>query len=83
MSTITYTISICRSYNINEVLFSFLIMIDTEKLKIDIGKRIKEARLATDYTQEQIADRLNITSQSVSNLENGKYLPKLLHLEAR
>lgn len=55
-------------------------MIDTEQLKHDIGRRIKEARLSTDYTQEQIADMLDITAQSVSNLESGKYLPKLIRL---
>ena len=45
-----------------------------------MGKRIQDARLKTDYTQEQVGDVLNISAQSVSNIEKGKHFPKINHL---
>ena len=55
-------------------------MTDIEQLRIDIGRRIQEARSKTDYTQDQVGEALNISAQSVSNIEKGKYFPKINHL---
>lgn len=40
-----------------------------------IGDRIRAARNAKGLTQEQLAEKLNVTFQAVSNWENGNCLP--------
>jgi len=39
--------------------------------------RLKLARVEKDLTQEQLAERVNITRQTVSLIEAGKYNPTL------
>ena len=41
----------------------------------DIGKNIKQLRIAQEMTQDQLAERLFVTRQTVSNYENGKSHP--------
>ena len=38
---------------------------------MEIGKKLKEARLNRDLTQEVIAEKLNVSRQTISNWENG------------
>jgi len=38
----------------------------------ELGRRIKQARTQKGYTQEQLADMLNVTKQAVSNWERGE-----------
>lgn len=45
-----------------------------------IGKRIRELRRAKDMTQEQLADLLNISYQSVSKWETGTASPDLSYI---
>ena len=40
-------------------------------LKIDVGRRIKEARRIAGYTQKQVADKMLMTQQQYSRFENG------------
>ena len=42
-----------------------------------IGKNIKEKRKALNITQEELAEKLNVTRQAVSNWENGKTEPDI------
>ena len=42
-----------------------------------VGKKIRELRRAKDLTQEQLADYLNISYQSVSKWETGTAVPDL------
>ena len=45
-------------------------MNDTEKvLRKKIGKRIKLARSKTDYTQEQLAEKLSLSARYISQLD--------------
>ncbi|MFN3385612.1 MAG: helix-turn-helix domain-containing protein [Candidatus Thermochlorobacter sp.] len=46
-----------------------------------IGARLKEARLALNYSQQYFANRLNTSTGFISEIESGKKLPgvKLLH----
>ena len=45
-------------------------MNDTEKvLRKNIGKRIKLARSKTDYTQEQLAEIINISPRQLQRIE--------------
>ena len=48
----------------------------------DIGKNIKRFRSDKDITQEQLAERLHVTRQAVSNWENGKTQPDVQTLSA-
>ena len=41
----------------------------------DIGKNIKDLRIRANMTQEELAQRLFVTRQTVSNYENGKSRP--------
>ena len=38
---------------------------------VDIGGKIKSARISANLTQEQVADFLNVSRQTISNWENG------------
>ena len=40
------------------------------------------ARVNAGYTQEEAAKKLEISSKSISNYENGKVIPKLAMLQA-
>ena len=40
-------------------------------LKIDVGKKLKEARKIAGYTQKQVADKMLMTQQQYSRFENG------------
>ncbi|MFO7887258.1 MAG: helix-turn-helix transcriptional regulator [Eubacteriales bacterium] len=39
--------------------------------------RLKMARVEKDLTQEELADRINVTRQTISLIEAGKYNPSL------
>lgn len=41
----------------------------------DIGKNIKDLRISRNLTQDQLAEKLFVTRQTVSNYENGKSRP--------
>lgn len=41
------------------------------KLLVDIGNRISSRRRAMGYTQEQVADMMEVSIQMISNLERG------------
>ena len=43
----------------------------------DIGKNIKELRCSRGMTQEELAERLHVTRQTVSNYENGRTRPDI------
>ncbi|MCD7846973.1 MAG: helix-turn-helix domain-containing protein [Oscillospiraceae bacterium] len=45
---------------------------------MDIGTKIKSARLSSGLTQEQVAGALGVSRQTVSNWENGKTYPDII-----
>jgi len=49
-------------------------------MKDTIGKRIKEARKEKKLTQEELANKLNVTFQAVSSWESDKYIPDTWNL---
>lgn len=45
-----------------------------------IGEKLKNFRLSAGMTQEQIAEEINVSRQTISNWENGKSLPDVISL---
>lgn len=46
-------------------------MRERKEINVQIGERIKEARENAKLTQEQLAERVNVSPQYVSDLERG------------
>jgi len=40
--------------------------------------RLEELRAANDWTQQELADRLSVSRQTIISLEQGRYNPSLL-----
>lgn len=45
-----------------------------------ISYTLKNARLNNDYTQEQVAEYIFVSRQTISNWENGKSLPDIISI---
>ena len=45
---------------------------------MDIGLKIKKARIKANFTQEQVADTLGVSRQTISNWENEKTYPDIV-----
>lgn len=44
---------------------------------MDLGKKIMTMRNEKNISQEQLAEKLNVTRQTISNWENGKFYPDI------
>lgn len=44
---------------------------------IQIGNSVRLARIATGLTQEELADRVDVTRQTIGLIENDKYNPTI------
>ena len=44
---------------------------------MDLGKKIIAMRNEKNLSQEQLAEKLNVTRQTISNWENGKFYPDI------
>jgi putative transcriptional regulator len=53
------------------VLESWLYMAST------ISNRVKELRIARDWTQEQLAQAAGVSRQSINSIERNRYVPSL------
>ena len=51
------------------------------QLKEDFGKRLQTLRNESGITQEQLADDVGLTVESISNIERGIFGPKFENLE--
>lgn len=51
------------------------------RLKIQFGQRLQILRSQAELTQEQLADKIGVTVESVSNMERGIHGPKFETLE--
>ena len=45
---------------------------------VHITHRVKELRLARDWTQQQLADAVGVSRQSINSIERDRYVPSLL-----
>lgn len=44
---------------------------------MEIGKQLKEARMSSGLTQEDVADKIKVSRQTISNWENEKSYPDI------
>ncbi len=51
------------------------------QLKVEFGKKLKKLRKEANLTQEGLADKVELTVESVSNIERGIFGPKFDNLE--
>ena len=47
---------------------------------MEIGKKLKEARMRAGFTQENVAEKLNVSRQTISNWENEKSYPDIVNV---
>ncbi len=45
---------------------------------MEIGKKLKDARLKSGFTQENVAEQINVSRQTISNWENEKSYPDII-----
>ncbi len=45
---------------------------------MEIGKKLKDARMRSGCTQESVADKVNVSRQTISNWENEKSYPDII-----
>ena len=59
-------------------MFISVLAPETErKMELTIGKRIREMRLAAGMSQEQLAEKLQVSRQSISKWESGRGYPSI------
>jgi transcriptional regulator with XRE-family HTH domain len=51
-----------------------------EVTHMEIEKKLKEARTNVGLTQEQVAEKIMVSRQTISNWENGKSLPDIVSI---
>ena len=44
---------------------------------MEIGKKLKDARMRSGFTQESVAEKVNVSRQTISNWENEKSYPDI------
>ena len=47
---------------------------------MEIEKKLKDVRIQAGLTQEQVAEKIMVSRQTVSNWENGKSLPDIVSM---
>lgn len=47
---------------------------------MEIGKKLKLARVQSGLTQENVAEKLNVSRQTISNWENENSYPDIIHV---
>lgn len=45
---------------------------------MEIGKKLKDARINSGFTQEKIAEKINVSRQTISNWETEKSYPDII-----
>jgi transcriptional regulator with XRE-family HTH domain len=55
--------------------------INLTSLKKQFGRRLQQVRSATDLTQEELAEKVGLTIESISNIERGIHGPSFDTLE--
>jgi len=62
-------------------MLAHLMGLGMSQLKKQFGKRVQTLRLAAKLTQEQLANEVGVTIESISNIERGIHGPSFDNLE--
>lgn len=54
---------------------------DSGELVLRLGKRVAERRKSLGWTQDELAERMNVDAETISRFERGAHLPSLPTLE--
>lgn len=49
---------------------------------MEIGKKLKDARMKSGFTQETVAEKIHVSRQTISNWENEKSYPDIISVIA-
>lgn len=49
---------------------------------MEVGKKLKDARMKSGFTQETVAEKINVSRQTISNWENEKSYPDIISVIA-
>lgn len=49
---------------------------------MEIGKKLKDARMKSGFTQETVAEKINVSRQTISNWKNEKSYPDIISVIA-
>ena len=63
---------------IDEIYISVYDIGRKRRVVMDIGTKIKNARISANLTQEQVAEALDVSRQTISNWENEKTYPDIV-----
>lgn len=47
---------------------------------MEVGSKLKKARMNSKLTQEKVAEEIQVSRQTISNWENGKYYPDIINV---
>lgn len=68
----------CQRYLIDKTSDDVYNVYREEREPLDIGNKIKNARMRSGLTQEAAAEALGVSRQTISNWENGKTYPDIV-----
>lgn len=58
----------------------WIIGIERSKHNMEIGKQLKNARMHSGLTQENVAEKIHVSRQTISNWENEKSYPDIINV---
>lgn len=53
-------------------------VLERRNTDMEIGKKLKDARMKSGFTQEAVAEKINMSRQTISNWENEKSYPDII-----
>jgi transcriptional regulator with XRE-family HTH domain len=63
-----------------QIFINGLLSFPMEVTYMEIEKQLKDARANAGMTQEQVAEKIMVSRQTISNWENGKSLPDIISI---
>lgn len=70
----------CKRYLIDIMLWIWQDNYEGSKSYMEIGRKLKDARLHSSLTQENVAEEIHVSRQTISNWENEKFYPDIISI---
>lgn len=68
-----------RQASLTFIYAQFTIVMESElDMTVNVQNRIKEFRIERGWTQQQLADAVGVSRQSINSIERNRYVPSLL-----